>query len=503
MAAQIADKVPTKLSFFTGALCFYWGMLKQPKVPQHEMELVTIESLVPCDHLLRKIDQAVDLEFVRDRVRHLYCEDNGRPALDPVVLFKLLLIGYLFGIRSERQLMREVQCNAAYRWYLRLKLTDKVPDASTLSQNRRRRFRDSAVYQKLFDEIVELAMKRGLVTGEVLYTDATHLKANANKNKFDVVRVEVKPQQYLAQLEQAIEQDRTGEGKRALKPAWGGPKTKEIKVSRTDKEAGYMVREGKPKGFFYLDHRTVDAKHAIITDTHATPATVHDSVPYLKRLDRQRERFGFAVSAVGLDAGYATTAIAKGLEERGIYGVTGYRQPNHGEGLFAKRKFQYAPELDVYICPNGQLLSYRTTNREGYRQYHSDAGECGECRLRQQCTRSRNMVKVVTRHVWQAARDRVDGHRLEPRGKKIYTRRKETVERSFADAKQLHGHRYARMRGLTNVREQCLLAATAQNIKKIALLVSQLGPNLPPDRRLALLYCLIGDMARLLTIANP
>ena len=165
-------------------------MLKEPEVPQQEMELVTIESLVPGDHLLRKIDAAIDLEFIRERVRRLYCEDNGRPALDPVVLFKLLFIGYLFGIRSERQLMREVQCNAAYRWYLRLKLTDKVPDASTLSQNRRRRFRDSDIYQSLFDEIVELAMKRGLVTGEVLYTDATHLKANANKNKFEVVRVE-------------------------------------------------------------------------------------------------------------------------------------------------------------------------------------------------------------------------------------------------------------------------------------------------------------------------
>src|SRR5882724_3228536 len=141
-------------------------MLKEPEVPQQEMELVTIESLVPPDHLLRKIDAAIDLEFIRGRVRHLYCEDNGRPALDPVVLFKLLFIGYLFGIRSERQLMREVQCNAAYRWYL-----------------------------KLFDEIVELAMKRGLVEGKVLYTDATHLKASANKNKFDVVRVEVKPQE--------------------------------------------------------------------------------------------------------------------------------------------------------------------------------------------------------------------------------------------------------------------------------------------------------------------
>jgi transposase len=472
-------------------------MLKQPEVPQQELELVTIESLVPGDHLLRKIEAAIDLEFIRDRVRHLYCEDNGRPALDPVVLFKLLFIGYLFGIRSERQLMREVQCNAAYRWYLRLKLTDKVPDASTLSQNRRRRFRDSDVYQKLFDEIVELAMKRGLVSGEVLYTDATHLKANANKNKFDVVRVEIRPQEYLAQLEQAIEEDRTAQGKRELKAKTSGPATKEIKVSRTDKDAGYMVREGKPKGFFYLDHRTVDAKHAIITDTHATPATVHDSVPYWRRLDRQRERFGFRVQAVGVDAGYATTAIAKGLEERGIYGVTGYRQANHGEGLFTKRKFRYDASGDVYICPNGQRLSYRTTNREGYRQYHSDAAQCQSCPLRAQCTRSRNMVKVVTRHVWQAARERVDSHRLEPRGKQIYERRKETVERSFADAKQLHGHRYARMRGLSNVREQCLLAATAQNLKKIALLLSSMPPNLPPQSGVALLNCFI---ALLLTL---
>ena len=477
-------------------------MLKEPGVPQQEMELVTIESLVPEDHLLRKIDGAVDLEFIRERVRHLYCEDNGRPALDPVVLFKLLLIGYLFGMRSERQLMREVQCNAAYRWFLRLKLSDKIPDASTLSQNRRRRFRDSDVYQKLFDEIVELAMKRGLVEGKVLYTDATHLKANANKNKFDVVRVEVKPQQYLAQLEQAIEEDRAEHGKRELKAKTSDAPTKEIKQSRTDQDAGYMVREGKPKGFFYLDHRTVDAKHAIITDTHATPATVHDSVPYLKRLDRQRERFGFQVNAVGLDAGYATTAIAKGLEERGVYGVTGYRQPNHGEGLFAKRKFQYDAQLDVYICPNGQRLTYRTTNRHGYRQYHSDATKCRECPLRQQCTRSQNLVKVVTRHVWQASRDRVDSHRLEPRGKKIYKRRKETVERSFADAKQLHGHRYARMRGLTNVREQCLLAAWAQNIKKIALLLSRMGPEMPPEHGSVLLRHFIDQVVRLLTIAT-
>jgi len=452
-------------------------MLREAGVQQQELELVTIESLVPPDHLLRRIDAAIDLEFIRERVRHLYCADNGRPALDPVVLFKLLLIGYLFGIRSERQLMREVQCNAAYRWFLRLKLTDKVPDASTLSQNRRRRFRTSDVYQQIFDEIVQLAMSKGLVTGKVLYTDSTHLKANANKNKFDVARVEVKPVEYLAQLEAAIDEDRVEHGKRELKAKTAEPGTKEIKVSRTDAESGYMVRDGKPKGFFYLDHRTVDGKHAIITDTHVTPANVHDSVPYLNRLDRQRERFGFVVQAVGLDAGYSTAAIAKGLEERDIYGVIGYRTPNHAEGLFRKRQFRYDEQQDVYVCPAGQLLVYRTTNREGYRQYHSDAARCRECPLRQQCTRSRNCTKIVTRHVWQRCKDQVDAHRLEPRGKRIYKRRKETVERSFADAKQLHGHRYARMRGLAKVQEQSLLAAVAQNIKKIALLLSAAGPN--------------------------
>jgi len=300
-------------------------MLKKAEVSQEEMEFVTIGSLVPDDHLLRKIDRAVDFEFIRERVRHLYCENNGRPALDPVVLFKLLFIGYLFGVRSERQLMREVQVNAAYRWSLHLRLQDKVPDASTLSQTRRRRFLDSDIYQQIFDEIVELACRKGLVTGEVLYTDSTHLKANANKKKYDVHRVEVKPVECLKQLDEAIEEDRAAHGKRELKAKVNEPATKEIEVSRTDSDSGYMVRDGKPKGFFYLDHRTVDGRHAIITDTHVTPANVHDSIPYLGRLDRQRERFGFQVRAVGLDAGYSTAAIAKGLEDRDIYAVIGYR----------------------------------------------------------------------------------------------------------------------------------------------------------------------------------
>ena len=444
-------------------------MLKEPGAHQHALEMVTLESLVPSDHLLRRIDAFIDFEFIRDKVRPLYCIDNGRPATDPVVLFKLLFIGYLYGIRSERQLVKEVEVNVAYRWFLGFSLTDKIPDASTISQNRRRRFVGTPIYQEIFDHIVEQAQEAGMVSGRVLYTDSTHLKASANKNKFDVKQVEVAPQAYLDELDAAVDEDRETHGKPPLKTKDRAPKIKATKVSRTDKEAGYMVRDGKPKGFFYLDHRTVDGAHGIITDTHATPGNVHDSRPYLARLDRQRMRFGFDVDAVGLDAGYHSAAICQGLEERDIYGVIGYRRPNHKAGYFYRRDYVYDAEADVYLCPAEQRITYNTTNRHGYREYKSDPTRCKDCPLLMQCTRSATHQKVLTRHVWQDARERVDAHRKTAAGQAIYARRKETVERSFADGKQLHGHRYARLRGLDKVQEQCLLSAACQNMKKIAL----------------------------------
>lgn len=453
-------------------------MLRRPTPQQAVLEIVTLDELVPADHLLRKIARTIEFGFIRERVAHLYCPDNGRPALDPEVLFKILLIGYLFGVRSERQLMREIAVNVAYRWFLNLRLTDPVPDASTLSQNRRRRFVESPIYQEIFDEIVLQAMRHGLVEGRVLYSDSTHLKANANKNKYDLALVAKSRADYLDALDRAVEEDRAGHGKGPLKEKPHEPPVKETKISRTDPDSGYMVRDGKPKGFFYLDHRTVDGRCAIITDTHVTPASLHDSIPYLGRLDRQRERFGFGVAAVGLDAGYYTAGIAQGLIERGIDGVIGYSRPTHREGFLRKRDFAFEAELDGYRCPQGQLLAYRTTNREGYREYRSDPARCRLCPLLASCTTSTDTAKVITRHVWQDAKERIDTNRLSAWGKLIYRRRKETVERSFADAKQLHNHRYARFRGLRRMAEQCLLAAAAQNIKKIALAIA--GSPLQP-----------------------
>lgn len=448
-------------------------MLKRKTTHQSELELVSIETLVPQDHLLRKIDKVIDFSFIYDKVEHLYCADNGRPPIDPVLLFKMLFIGYLFGIRSERRLEKEIQVNTAYRWFLGLGLTERVPDHSTISRNRIDRFAGTGIYQEIFDEIVLQSMKRKLIDGKTLYTDSTHLKANANKNKHEKKLVSKSTRSYLAELDADIAQEREAHGKKPLKRRDDEPEQKEVKSSTTDPDSGFMHRDGKPKGFFYLDHRTVDGVNNLITDVHVTPGNVHDSVPYLDRLDRQTERFGFEIKNVGVDAGYFTASICKGLSDRGIYGAMPYTRPMGKPGLFKKRDFVYDEYFDCYLCPAGQVLNYSTTNRDGFHEYKSNSSICRECSRLHECTQSRSQVKVIARHIWEKHKEKITDQRVTPRGKRIYKRRKETVERSFADAKELHGHRYARFRGIAKVQEQCLMAACAQNIKKIALILTR------------------------------
>lgn len=443
----------------------------------------------------------------------LYYPNNGRPALDPVMLFKMLFVGYLFGVRSEWRLVKEIEVNVAYRWFVGLRLTDPVPDASTFSQNRRRRFSGTNIEQRIFDGIVEQAIEHKLISGRVLYTDSTHLKANANKRHFEWAQVEQTPAAYLAELDAAVDAERAERGQKPLRrdkgkapskgrggeveragveaeakaparvtapqepPESGADEalanTREIKRSTVDPDAGFMVRDQKPVGFFYLDHRTVDGVHALIVDTHVTAGNVNDSTPYLNRLDRARERFDLSVGAVGLDAAYFTPAVCKGIIDRGLYGVMGYRRPSHREGYFHKREYKYDAQTDSYRCPAGQIIHFRGTNRNGYREYTSDARQCANCPLRAQCTQRKNCQKLITRHVWQGFKEQIDANRLTDLGKRLYAPRKETVERSFADAKELHGHRYARFRGLAKVQAQCLLSAASQNMKKMALVLAR------------------------------
>ncbi len=448
-------------------------MLKKVSDTQSQMEFVIIDDLVPEDHILRKIDRVIDFSFIMDRTAHLYCPDNGRPPVHPITFFKMLFIGYLFGIRSERQLIREIQVNVAYRWFLGYGLTDKIPSHSLFSQNRRRRFTDSTVFEEIFIDIVKLGIENGLVDGKVLYSDSTHLKANANKGKYESIKVETTPQSYLEDLNKTVDENRKAHGKKPLPPkdndfkGGSSPKVKEIKSSKTDPDSGFMTRDKKPQGFFYLDHRTVDPKVNFITDVHITAGNVNDSSCYIDRLKVQQERFGFDVLAVGLDAGYDTANICKELVDMGIMGVIGYRRLGGKKGLFKKRDFKFISDRDIYICPEGKELKYRTTNRNGYDEYASESSYCKNCPMLNKCTESKNHQKVIMRHVWEDSREIIHKNRLTFCGKEIYKKRKETIERSFANAKQLHGYRYAKYRGIERVREQAYMTSVVQNIKKL------------------------------------
>jgi hypothetical protein len=366
--------------------------------------------------------------------------------------------------------MDEIEVNNAYRWFLDFKLTDKIPDASVIWQNRRRRFKHTDIPQQIFDNIVRQAMEKGLVDGSILYTDSTHLKANANKNKFTNVTISMTPKDYVRTLDSAIAKDRIEHKKKELKQAKNNKiSVKQIKKSTTDPESGYMHRDDKPKGFFYLDHRTVDSRANIITDVYVTPGNVNDVDPYIERLKLQMKKFGFHTECVGLDAGYNTNNICRELSELSLKGAMGYRRGCQPKGKYGKYKFNYLPEWDAYICPERCYLTYKTTTGAGYREYTAIEERCSNCSRQAECLTEKQKYKTLRRHVWEDYRDEMYYFTKSDYGKQVYARRKETIERSFADAKELHGLRYCRMRGLVGVSEQCLLTAAVQNMKKIAI----------------------------------
>ena len=448
-------------------------MLKKQEPPQGELEIVYMEDLVPKDHLLRKINKHIDFTFIRKLTEGLYCPDNGRPAIDPEVLFRMVFIGYLYGIRSERELVRQIEVNIAYRWFLGYKLTDKIPESATISYNRIHRFREAGIMEEVFNEILHQAIKAGLVGGKVVYTDSTHLKANANKHKYELRDVAVKPKEYLKELDRAVDEEREKHGKKPLDrddDRDGTTGTRETKVSTTDPESGYMVRDGKPKGFFYLDHRTVDRKHNIILDTLVTPANVNDVDPVSEVLNRVESRLGRTPEYAGFDAGYYTAPVCHELGKRNIQGVIGYRTWS-GAKTYRAYRFQYVREWDVYVCPEQTFLVYRTTTREGYSEYAAAKCNCSQCPRRSKCLTDKAAVRIIRRHVWEDDKERVTWFTRTDKGKALYQARKETIERSYADSKELHGFRYCRFRGRVQTQEQSYLTAAVQNMKKIATIL--------------------------------
>jgi transposase len=444
---------------------------KKAKQKQEGYEIVLLEDLVPQDHILRKISKAVDFGFIHDLCKDLYCPDNGRPAVEPTILFKMLFIGYLFGIKSETRLVEEINVNMAYRWFLGYGLTDAIPNHATISINRVRRFRDNNIAEKIFDEVLRQAQAAGLVGGAIVYTDATHIKAKANKHKKTPVTVEQTPKSYIEALDEQIDRDREVLCKKPFKRDRDDnddSPTKTRMQSRNDPDSGQLHREGKPDGFHYLEHRTVDSKYNIIVNSHATAANVADDVPLPEIIREIERRLGKKPAYMGLDAGYHNAPTAWLLQKEGITGVIGYRRHTHKGDTYGKWRFQYDFEHDLYRCPQKNPLYWKTTNRQGYRAYYCDTKTCKACPIRSECLSPSATRRQVTRHVWQDWLDKATAFAKTPNGKRLYRWRKETIEPSFAESKDNHGLRYARMVGIAGVREQCFLTDAVQNMKKMA-----------------------------------
>ena len=406
-------------------------MITIKKEIQSEILMTTMEELVPENSLFRKVDKYIDFTFIYEKVKGLYCEDNGRPSIDPVVLFKLVFIQALDGIKSMRKTCEKIKVDAEYRWFLNIPFGQDTPHFSTFSKNYERRFKGTTIFEDIFVEIVKQAQKYGMLNDE-FFMDSTHRKANANKNKYEDTIVK-KVKKRKLDLEEEINEERKRIGKKEFEYK-DEYEEKHIKVSTTDKESGYYHRDNKEKGFMYLEHRTVNGKCNIITDAYVTKGNIHDSVVCEERLEYQKNKLGLEIKKVGLDSGYDTLDIKKYFEKENIFGVIQYRSYGQGGTKVRKYEFLYLKEEDVYICPRtGVVLPYRNIDKNGYKEYY-DRKNCDGCPFQKECcgkAKFRKIRRLICEEINEKARER----RLSKEGKELFRKRKTTVERSFGDSK--------------------------------------------------------------------
>ena len=441
----------------------------------------TLEELVPKEHLVRKLENCIDFSFIEDKVKNLY-SICGRPSIPPVVLFKLIFINKIFGINSMRRTCEECKVNIAYRWYLGLSMYDEIPNYSTWSQNYIRRYKDSEIFDEIFDRILEQAMNYKFIDVETVFGDSTHQKANANKNKNEDVEVEIVKKVYEEELLNEINEDRKKHGKSPIKEIakkeimfdeeTGEEKenveTKHIKQSTTDPESGCFHKGEKEKCFAYSHHVFSD-KHGFVVAKKTIPGNIHDSVSFFGVYSVLNEKFKDKIKNVCLDAAYTTPPICKTIIENGHTPLMPYKRPMTGKGLFKKYEYVYDEYFDCYICPNNEILEYSTTDKNGYKQYKSDKDICANCPLREQCTKSKNNQKIITRHVWEEYKEQMNENRYTETWKNNYPQRKETVERIFGDCKEQHGLRFTRVRGLKKNSQNATMIFACHNLKKMAL----------------------------------
>lgn len=440
---------------------------------QGQIHMISIEDLVPKNHILREIDAAIDFNFIYDEVEGMYSSfDGGRPGIDPVSLFKIVMVQYIFGIKSMRQTIREIESNYAYRWFIGYDIGEDIPHFSTFGKNYSRRFKDTDIFERIFMRILKEAMKWGFVDESSVFIDGTHIKANANKKKSINAKVKAEAKKYQRQLDKEIAKDREAHGKKPLKDKdddddeTSEPLTKEIKQSTTDPESGMFHKGEHEKQFAYVTNTACD-RHNFILDFVVGAGNIHDSVMFDDLWEKVVRKFP-KIDVVAIDAGYKTPWIMKQVIDGGRIPAVPYKRPQTKKGFFKKYEYVYDEYYDCYICPNDKILKYATTNREGKKVYKSNSCDCRECPYREKCTESKNCQKVVERHVWEEYMELAEDYRHTPKYSEIYKKRSETIERVFADAKEKHAMRYTQYRGLAKVTAEAALRFACMNLKKLA-----------------------------------
>lgn len=442
-------------------------MLTKEIAQRQAVEMLCTDMLVPQDHLLRKIDAAVDFERIYEIVGELYSKDNGRPSVDPVVLFKLVLIQHLYGIRSLRQTVKDAEVNIAYRWFIGYTAAQPIPHFATISYAFAQRFTGEIVGQ-IFEWILDEVNEAGYLAPEVVFIDGTHIKANANLKKYMKKVIPQTAKRYEKQLMEEINEERQAQGKKPFDDNGDTqpPKEKTVTESTTDPECG-LFHKGEHRKCFAYEAHTVCDKHNFVLDVEVTPGNVHDSIAFDDLYARVTNRFP-QIKVVTADAAYKTPWICKQIFDSGRIPSFPYKRPMTKKGNLPWYEYVYDEYYDCVLCPQDKVLSYSTTNREGYREYKSKSYICKECPVRTQCTASKDCTKLVTRHIWIDYIERAEDIRHSELGKDTYAMRKETIERVFADAKEKHAMRYTPYRGLGRVSNWVRLKFTAMNLKKMA-----------------------------------
>jgi len=449
---------------------------------REQIQMFCMDDMVPQDHLLRIIDKAINWNFIYDLVADKYSSDNGRPSMDPVMLIKLPFIQYLYGIRSMRQTVKEIEVNVAYRWFLGLDMLDKVPHFSTFGKNYTRRFKDTDLFEQIFSHILQECYKFKLIDPSEVFVDATHVKARANNKKMQKRIAHEEALFFEDLLKKEINEDREAHGKKPLKekdddehnkPTGGGDSKEEktIKTSTTDPESGWF-RKGEHKNVFAYAVQTACDKNGWILGYSVHPGNHHDSRTFKSLYEKIKD---IGIETLIADAGYKTPGIAKLLIDNGVRPLMPYKRPMTKENFFKKYEYVYDEYYDCYICPNNKEITYSTTNRDGYREYKSCGMICADCPYLSQCTQSKDHIKVITRHIWEPYMEICEDIRHTIGMKELYSQRKETIERIFGSAKENHGFRYTQMFGKARMEMKVGLTFACMNLKKLAKIKKKWG----------------------------